>query len=103
MDENKPEFFINRPDESLRSKTKPRKGSAEARKEATMNDYKDAVIEAINDGETLEVITWITDLLVNGKTVSLFEDGVDCFGLLDYYEFSLGCEFEMNGNEVSLK
>ena len=68
-----------------------------------MNEYKDAVIEAINDGESIEVIRWITDLLVNGKTVSLFEPGVDTFSLLDYYKFALGCEFEMNENEVTLK
>lgn len=68
-----------------------------------MNDYKDAVIEAINDGETLEVITWITDLLVNGKKVPLFGVEIDTFGLLEYYESSLGCSFEFDNNDVFLK
>lgn len=65
--------------------------------------YKDAVIEAINDGESIEVIRWITDLLINGKKVSLFVEGIDTFGLLEYYESSLGCNFEFDKNDVFLK
>lgn len=60
------------------------------------------VLRTINEGEDIEVIRWVTDLLVNKKTVSLFVDGVDTFGLLDYYE-SIQDElfFTFNGGTVT--